>query len=88
MIGTPKLGHIKNAAISGKAHTGLIVTTLDGKPAHLAIIDDAGNILESGKAVAEEAMAVSLTIYRNVLQGNGHLRVMTPTAQGAKIKAA
>lgn len=75
MIGTPKIGRLRHAVLSGVAHEGLRVTTPDGRPAHLAVIDDDGNVLEAGDEVAREAWAVAIASYRNFLRGRGYLRV-------------
>ena len=88
MIGTQKTGHITKAIIDGCATTGLSISTRDGKPAMLAIIDEDGNIIESGKAVAKEVLAVGVNIYRGFLQGNGHLRVLTHPPGETKKAAA
>jgi len=45
---------LKNAQLTGTIYNGFTVTTRDGKPAHLAIIDEAGNIIDAGTAVARE----------------------------------
>ena len=55
MIGTIRTGTLNYSVISEVAHEGLTVTTRDGKPARIAIIDEDGNVLEAGEAVAEEA---------------------------------
>jgi hypothetical protein len=75
MIGTQPTGAIEGVVISAVAHEGLRVT-VDGKPARLAVIDDDGNVISSGRLVAREAEAVALNSYRNFLQGKGHLRVL------------
>ena len=71
---------LQRACISAVIHSGLRVTTSDGKPARLAIIDDAGNVIEDSPQVAREAWAVAQQSYRNFLKGQGHLVVhTTPT---------
>ena len=77
MIGTIENGTLKNAIISAIAHEGLTVTTRDGRPARIEIIDEHGNVIEAGDAVAEEAWSVVIASYKNFLQGMGHLRVHT-----------
>ena len=66
---------LQNAQLTGTIWSGLTVTTRDGKPALLAIIDEAGNIIESGPAVARECWNVVLQVHRNYLQDKGHLIV-------------
>jgi hypothetical protein len=82
MIGTIKTGTLKNSVVSAVAHEGLTVTTRDGKPARIAIIDELGNVIEAGDAVAEEAWNVAIASYKNLLQGMGHLRVHTKPPGG------
>lgn len=65
-----------NGTISAVAHEGLSATTPDGRPARLAIVDDAGNIIDSGPAVAAAAWNVVIESHRNFLIGHGCLRVM------------
>lgn len=71
---------LQRACISAAIHSGLRVTTSDGKPARLAIIDDDGNVIEDSPQVAREAWIVAQQAYRNFLKGQGHLVVhTTPT---------
>lgn len=77
MIGQQPTGILKHAVISAVAHEDLEVTSIDGKKLMLAIIDQDGNIIESGQAVAREARSVSLNCYRNFMQGKGWLRVFS-----------
>lgn len=74
MIGTQPEGTITGVVISAVSHEGLRVM-VDGKPARLAILDDAGNVIAAGDQVAKEAEAVALNCYRNYLKGQGFLRV-------------
>lgn len=83
MIGTQPTGAIEGVVISAVAHEGLRVT-VDGKPARLAIVDDAGNIVTASPLVAREAEAVALNNYRSFLQGKGHLRVMSKPLEVAR----
>jgi hypothetical protein len=76
MIGTQPTGAIEGVVISAVAHEGLRVT-VDGKPARLAIVDDAGQVITASPLVAREAEAVALNSYRSFLQGKGHLRVLS-----------
>lgn len=76
MIGTQKTGTVPGVIISAVAHEGLTVL-VDGKPARLAVITDDGQIVAAGPDVAREARAVSINCYRQVMQGQGHLRVLS-----------
>lgn len=82
MIGTPKTGTLTHAVMSGVAHEGLTITTRDGRPALLAVVDEDGNIVEAGPGVEREAYNMSISIYRNFLAGKGHLRVYSVRADG------
>lgn len=75
---TDTLQHAQH--LTGAIYNGLTATTRDGKPARLAIIDEAGTIIEAGPAVAREAWNVVLQIHRNYLQGQGR-RSCTHTAR-------
>jgi hypothetical protein len=77
MIGTQPTGAIEGVVISAVAHEGLSVT-VDGKPAKLAVVLEDGTVVAAGKTVAKEAQAVAVNLYRQFLQGNGHLRVLSP----------
>ncbi|MFZ6871129.1 hypothetical protein ACO0LF_03580 [Undibacterium sp. Di27W] len=77
MIGIPKTDTLAQSVISGVCFEGLTITTKDGKPAQLAVIDADGNIVESGAAVAKEAWNVTLAVYKNFLVGQGHLRIFS-----------
>jgi hypothetical protein len=82
MIGTIEIGTLKNSVISAVVHEGLTVTTRDGKPAKLAIIDESGNVVEMGEDVAREAWNVSIASFMKLLEGVGHLRVHTKPPGG------
>lgn len=75
MIGTPKTGTLERGTISANVSTGFQVKTADGRPARLAIIDDDGNVIEAGEAVAREAWNVCIAVQRNFWIGQGHLVV-------------
>lgn len=66
-----------NYTISAVIYRGLSVTTGDGKPATLAVIDADGNVIASGREVEEAAWDTSLQSYRNFLIGQGHMRVLS-----------
>jgi hypothetical protein len=67
---------LQKAALSAVAHEGITAATRDGKTARLAIIDDDGNVLETGDAVAAAAWRVVVECYENLLIGQGHMRVI------------
>ena len=75
MIGTQPTGRLPGVVISAVVHEGL-TATVDGKPARLAVISEDGRVF-SGPAVAKEAQAVAVNMYRGCLQGTGHLRVLS-----------
>lgn len=77
MIGIPETNTLALAIISAVCFEGLRVQTKDGRPAKLAIIDEDGNIIEAGEAVAKEAWNVTLASYKNMMIGQGHLRVFS-----------
>lgn len=76
MIGTQPTGALQGVVISAVAHEGLTVM-VDGKPARLAIVTDDGEVIAAGRMVAREAEAVAVNSYRQLLQGQGHLRVLS-----------
>lgn len=82
MIGIPETGTLKKSVISGVCYEGLSISTKDGKPARLAVIDADGNILDAGPEVAREAWNVTLAVYKNFLIGNGHLRIFSGPPTG------
>jgi hypothetical protein len=86
MIGIPETGGLSDSVISAVCFEGLSVTTTDGKPAQFAIIDEHGNVIESGKIVAKEAWNVTIACYKNFLQGSGHLRIHTSPNEQIKFK--
>lgn len=81
MLLIPPPEPLQHAHISGAVHEGLTVTTADGRPARLAIIDDEGRILDAGPCVARAVWGVQVEVLRNFLAGKGHLRVRAPNAE-------
>ena len=75
MIGHIATGSLGGAEISAVISQGLSIKTADGKAARLAIVDDAGKVVEIGDQVAREAFNVAIASYKNFLKGQGHLRV-------------
>jgi hypothetical protein len=66
---------LQAARISATVSTGFSCTTAAGKPARLAIIDEAGNIIEAGPEVAWAAWKVCIEVQENFWEGMGHLVV-------------
>lgn len=62
--------------ISAVSYAGLSVTTADGKPAHLAVVDDDGRVLAAGDEIEKAAWEAAILAYRNFLIGKGHMRVL------------
>ena len=75
MIGIPKTGALEHGRISANVSSGYQFTTADGRPARLAIIDDNGNVVESGDVVAREAWNVCIAVVKNFKIGQGHIVV-------------
>ena len=75
MIDATPPGSLDTAVITGQAHAGLTITTADGQPAQLAIIDDRGQVIEAGPQVARIAWQVSRACLTNFMRGQGYLRV-------------
>ncbi|MBK3506650.1 hypothetical protein [Pseudomonas sp. MF6747] len=79
---------LPNATISGVSHEGFTCTTRDGKKLRMALVDDEGNIVESGNHVAQEAWNVCIQVQHNFWIGQGHLRVLSKPVPLAQAKAA
>ncbi|MCO8162011.1 hypothetical protein NJC38_07550 [Pseudomonas sp. 21LCFQ010] len=75
MIGIPETGKLEHGCISANVNKGYQLTTSDGRPARLAIIDDQGNVVESGAAVEKEAWNVCIKVMKNFKIGMGHIVV-------------
>ena len=80
------LDTLENAVMTGTIYGGLTVTTRDSKPARLAIIDDAGNIIDSGTAVARECWQIAINVHTNFLRGTGHI-IVHSTPPGIPLRA-
>lgn len=76
MIDELPTGAIAGVVISAVAYDGLSVT-FNGRPAQLAVINEAGEIVAIGRTVAREAEGVAVNNYRQFLIGKGHLRVLS-----------
>ncbi|KVM99930.1 hypothetical protein [Burkholderia stagnalis] len=68
------------STISAVSFQGLQITTPDGEPATLAVIDMQGRIIDSGPKVMRAVWDVAIRSYRNFLIGSGHLRVLSKPA--------
>ncbi|MEN8513212.1 hypothetical protein [Burkholderia sp. RS02] len=69
-----------SSTISAVSFQGLSITTPDGEPATLAVIDMQGRIIDSGPNVMRAVWEVAIRSYRNFLIGSGHLRVLSKPA--------
>lgn len=76
---TAPVPELANAALFANCF-GITATTKDGTPALLAVVDEQGNILESGPHVARAAWLIMLRAWNNFLEGKGHLKVRIPSA--------
>ena len=87
---------LQHSKLTGTIHSGITATTLDGKPARLAIIDgkparlaiidDNGNILDAGLPVAKEVWHLVIGVHLNMLRATGHI-VMHSTPPGIALPA-
>lgn len=68
---------LQAATVSAVSHSGLAAQTLDGRPLRFALIDDQGNVVESGDPVADAAWRMSVLAHEQSLIGLGHMRVHT-----------
>lgn len=75
MILIPEPTPLEHARISAAVHEGLRVTTADGKPGRLAIVDEHGQLIEAGPEVTRNVWWLACTVLRNFLEGEGHIRV-------------
>lgn len=79
MIGPIPTGFITSAEVSAVIHRGLSVKLPDGRKGKIAIVDDAGQVIDASPEVAREVFNVSIACYKNMWIGKGHLRVfLTP----------
>ncbi len=60
-LGSPKL---QRAVVTAHAWDGFTIATEDGRPATLAVLDEAGRIVESGPALVAELWSVAVVAYR------------------------
>jgi len=66
---------INGAYMKATVSTGFTVTSPDGKPARMAIVDEHGNILAAGDDVSWAAWRVCVEVQENFWAGQGHLVV-------------
>lgn len=66
---------IDGARLKATVSTGFTVTSPDGKPARMAIVDELGNILAVGDDVSWAAWRVCVEVQENFWEGQGHLVV-------------
>ncbi|HDR9290131.1 TPA: hypothetical protein QDB46_005320 [Burkholderia multivorans] len=74
------VGTAITSTISAVSFEGLSITTPDGQPATLAVMDMHGRIIDSGPNVVRAVWEVAIKSYRNFLIGSGHLRVLSKPA--------
>lgn len=68
---------LKRSIVSARAWDRYTFQTKRGLPATLAIVDEEGNVLDSGPEVAREIWDVAILAYRRYLRGEGYLRVIS-----------
>ena len=85
MLLTPPPEPLEHAHVTGVPHEGLTITTADGRPARLAISDDEGRVIEAGPAVQRAIWRTAAQALRNLLQGQGHLRVRAGDSAGGRV---
>lgn len=80
---------LENTVISANVSTGFRLTTKDGRPLRMALVDETGSIVEVGDDVALAAWRVCIEVQENFWEGKGHLIVYTsPPCQTFKTKKA
>lgn len=76
---------IIGACLKATVSTGFTVSSADGKPARMAIVDEHGNILAAGEDVSWAAWRVCVEVQENFWEGQGHLVVHSgPPGQSAR----
>ncbi|RRV18093.1 hypothetical protein [Pseudomonas saudiphocaensis] len=78
---------LQASRISATISEGFNVTTADGRPARLAIIDEAGNVIEAGQEVAWAAWKICIEVQENFWEGQGHLVVHSSPPGDAALAA-
>lgn len=68
---------MQHAVASGTPWGGLTLTLRDGRRAHLAIIDDAGQVIESGRSVEAAVWHTVLHVHMDFLFETGKVEIFT-----------
>ncbi|WP_233854304.1 hypothetical protein [Paraburkholderia sp. HD33-4] len=68
-------GVLEHAVIAAQGWEGFTITTDDGHPATLAVVDERGQIIESGPELVSELWAVAVMSYRRFLIKEKALKV-------------
>lgn len=78
------------SGISAVSYAGLAITTPDGQPATLAVIDSTGKIIEAGRNIEAAVWNAAIESHQQFLIGRGHMRVHTspPALSEGEAKAA
>ncbi|MFX1766160.1 hypothetical protein PWP93_26940 [Paraburkholderia sp. A1RI-2L] len=66
---------LHHAVISASGWEGLAVTTVDGRTATLAVVDETGRVIESGPELVSEIWTVAVMAYRSLLADEHTLTV-------------
>lgn len=86
MIGIRKAQGLEHAELSAVCFEGISASTRDGRRASLAIVDEAGNVIEAGPEVAREAWNVMVACWKQFLAGEGHIRVYSGPPPGPTLQ--
>ncbi len=73
----PKLNFVRLEAFE----RGIQAFTLTGERAHLAVVDDSGNVLESGDDLERALWWMMVDAHNRFLEGLGHIKRLTPHPQ-------
>lgn len=63
--------------INAKVDQGISISTPEGEPLSLAVVDQQGNILATGGSVTKAVFNAAVKAYDDFWQGNGHLTTLT-----------
>lgn len=64
---------MSDVIVRAKVDEGITVTSPEGRPLNLAVIDDDGRILQSGVSVTKAVFSAAVSAYDAFWQGNGHM---------------